>query len=110
MDNTFLIIIISLIAAVNILAIIIGIRTIAKIKIDKQKISEQITKEISTALLKIEQRDIKGKTVLNDGSKPDNEEKKQVIKEEQQNKFLKYTSNGYISPKDDSELKKYIWR
>ena len=115
MNNTLqLILIISLIVTLNTFVVVIAVRLIFNIRINKQKITEQVREKISSEIPQAVSYELrktgvleKQKTVL-----PEEEEKKESKVEEKKEKpkFLKYTEDGYIYPGEDVQEKKHVWR
>ncbi|RPI74093.1 MAG: hypothetical protein EHM47_04530 [Ignavibacteriales bacterium] len=111
MDNLIFILTIFLIAALNTFVVVIIVRLILKIKMDRHKISEEVKKEI-TPLIKPQTSDLKKPVSLQyeKNNRPVLEEKKKnPVEKIEQPRYLKYTSDGYIKPENDVK-KQHIWR
>jgi len=117
MDNISLIVIIFLVAAINTFIVATAIHLIFKIRVTRETKSDLKKNEEPAEPLKTEPSLIRRENNLQEdlSLKPKiandkNEEISTEKEKEEQPKFLKYTSKGYIDPEDDVKKKQHTWR
>jgi|GEM_PF-5375156 len=113
MNNAVSILLMFLVAALNTIVIVIVVRLIFKIKVDKQKLKEELKKEAMAELKKGEVL-LKKNTIMKEVKSVEEKTTKPKVEENSaqtkpKTEFLKYTPKGYVIPGHEKQ-KTHLWR